>query len=235
MARAARCAGMYTAAACLALAGCSKSALPGDAGVRDAGGRDGAAKDAGTDGGAPALRWYLTCGYPVCGGPGQADAATGAPRCTTQQAGDSCTHASETCDPGTGCGENLLCTDHDPRMQPGGCPISRARFKRDIEYLSPDELQRYADQLLALPLATYRYKDDLRARKHLGFVLEDVEPSAPLCVDAARDRVDLYGYTSMAVAALKRQQQQIEELRRELHAVQRRLRVLQPRQATGSR
>ena len=56
-------------------------------------------------------------------------------------------------------GVNLTCASADPRMQPGGCPISRARFKRDIEYVSMDERARLANQVLALPLATRRYRE----------------------------------------------------------------------------
>jgi hypothetical protein len=42
---------------------------------------------------------------------------------------------------------------------------------------------------------------------------EDVEPS--LSVDASRGMVDLYGHTSMAVAAFQAQAREIEDLGRE--------------------
>jgi hypothetical protein len=209
----------------LASAGCAKSSLESDAG---GGGGSGGAGTAGgglggRDGGQAGLKWFLTCGFPVCGGPTQPIDA-GVAACTTQKAGDPCTSAGVTCDPHGSCGEKLMCTDHDPRMQPGGCPISRARFKQDIEYLGEAELKRYAEQVLDIPLATYRYRDDPSSRQQLGFIIEDVEPS--LSVDDARDRVDLYGYTSMAVAALKVQGQELEALRQELRVLRARIRRL---------
>jgi hypothetical protein len=212
------------------VAGCGKSALPTDAGTtggRGGGGGlggNGSGGSGGNDAGQDSLKWFLTCGFPVCGGPSQ-PADAGLTACTNEKAGDPCSLRDATCDPHASCGEKLKCTDHDPRMQPGGCPISRARFKQDIAYLGPVELKRYSDQLLDIPLATYRYKDDPSSRQQLGFIIEDVEPS--LSVDAQRDRVDLYGYASMAVAALKVQAQELQALRRELHAQHKRIQELE--------
>ncbi|GAC1352279.1 MAG: hypothetical protein NVS3B20_09960 [Polyangiales bacterium] len=63
-------------------------------------------------------------------------------------------------------------------------------------------------------LATYHYKTGDDA-PHLGFIIEDMrEPSA--AVLPSRDRVDLYGYVSMAVAALQRQENDIAALRAEV-------------------
>jgi hypothetical protein len=210
------------------LTGCGKSTLDSDAGAAGKSGSGGAAGggSGGKDGGPAGLKWFLTCGFPVCGAPGQ-PADAGVMACTTQKAGDPCTSAGTTCDPRASCGEKLMCTDHDPRMQPGGCPISRARFKQDIAYLGPAELKHYAKQVLEIPLATYRYRDDPSLRQQLGFIIEDVEPS--LSVDAARDRVDLYGYASMAVAGLKVQAQELEALRREVRALHARVRELEAR------
>jgi hypothetical protein len=70
-------------------------------------------------------------------------------------------------------------------------------------------------------LATYRYKrpaplgmgpDDA---PHLGFIIEDM-PGGSAAVLPSRDRVDLYGYTSMTVASLQHQQREIDELRADL-------------------
>lgn len=44
--------------------------------------------------------------------------------------------------------------------------------------------------------------------------MEDVEPS--LSINGDRDVVDVYAYTSMAVAAIQAQQEQIEALRQEV-------------------
>ena len=46
------------------------------------------------------------------------------------------------------------------------------------------------------------------------FILEDVEPSPR--TDSERDRVNMYGYASMAVAALQQHEEQIEVLRAEI-------------------
>ena len=75
---------------------------------------------------------------------------------------------------------------------------------------------------MALPLATYTYKDALKGeRPHLGFIIDGNE--GLICVQPARNQVDVYGYTSMAVAALKVQQQQIEALKAQLKALEARL------------
>jgi hypothetical protein len=93
------------------------------------------------------------------------------------------------------------------------CPTSRAKYKTDIDYLSSDERARLANDVESIPLVRYRYKNGPE-REHLGFIIEDVEPSPG--VDSARDEVDLYGYTSMAVAALQEQHREIEELKAEV-------------------
>lgn len=160
------------------------------------------------------LEWYTSCGAPVCG-PGS-DVPTGASLCTDQVEGEPCEDEGGTCDPGTGCGVNLVCAAEDPKTQPGGCPISRARFKRDITYVSDARRARLAQDLLALPLATWRYREG-DGSERLGFIIEDVEPSPS--VDSARDRVDLYGYTTMAVAALQEQSRELAALRAEVAAL----------------
>ncbi len=99
---------------------------------------------------------------------------------------------------------------------PNSCPVSRRRYKNDIHYLSPAELARYRDELLAMKLATWRYKHD-PLKERLGFMIDDNEDSA--AADAKRDVVDLYGYTSMAVATIQLQARQIEALEREVAAM----------------
>ena len=161
------------------------------------------------DAGSGALLWYATCGDPVCGG----HRDHGVARCTTEAAGRACTSPGARCDPGNDCDEDLLCSTTDPRLQVGGCPISRASYKEDIHFLTQGELEVYNDQLLALPLATYRYRQS-DAQKHLGFLIDGHE--SLVCVEPERDRVDLYSYASMAVAALQVQARQIDELRKEV-------------------
>ena len=172
--------------------------------------------DASVDAG---LRWFTTCGDPSCSlsdaGPGDG----GVPGCGPgQQAGSACTTEGASCDPGAGCHQDLLCAPTDPRMGPGGCPISRERFKKDIRYLSAEELGSLHDQLLSLPLATWRYRDaPAGTRLQLGFMIDGHE--SMLCVQPERDQVDLYAYASMAVAALKVQDQEIKMLRKEVEAL----------------
>jgi len=163
------------------------------------------------DGGA--LLWRQTCGDPVCRLGGHRD--HGVPRCTVETAGKQCTTPGTTCDPGNDCNEDLVCSTTDPRQQAGGCPISRASYKKDIHFLSDRDLESYRDQLLALPLATYRYKEaSPESRLHLGLLIDGHESLA--CVQPERDQVDLYGYASMAVATLQVQAREIDELKKEI-------------------
>lgn len=175
------------------------------------------------DGGGPTsqdmatttLRWYTTCGDPACSG----HRDTGRPRCTTEVEGAPCTMANQECDPVHMCNRLLRCTDRDPKMQPGGCPISRRRFKEDVAYLTPEELLRKHEEVRQLRLATYRYRGaDPSSPRRLGFMIDDHPQSA--AVDPERDMVDLYGYTSMVVAALQVQAQKIEALEREVARLQ---------------
>ena len=137
----------------------------------------------------------------------------GLPACTTETAGESCSPEGASCDPINDCNSHLVCASADPRLAPGGCPISRREFKQEIHYLGPEDRARYADEIMGVRLATYRYRA-VPERVHLGFIIEDQEPSAS--IDSARDMVDLYGYTSMVVAALQAQSEEMSALRREL-------------------
>jgi hypothetical protein len=117
------------------------------------------------------------------------------------------------CDPQDECNRLITCASSDPQLRPGGCPISRQRYKTDIHYLDEGELTRYRAELLQMRLATWKYKHD-PSKQRLGFIIDDNEQSA--AVDQLRDMVDLYGYTSMAVATLQLQAREIEALRREV-------------------
>jgi hypothetical protein len=163
--------------------------------------------------------YFYTCGWPVCGIPGFP--STGAAPCTTQRAGEPCQLRGEACDPGGyahDCGQLLLCTDEDPTLR--GCPISRRSAKRDIEYLDADAVKRVHDELLKLRLATYRYRGEgASSSERLGFIIDDVGQSPAIDADGAR--VDLYGYASMAVAAIQAQAREIESLKREVAQLRR--------------
>lgn len=155
------------------------------------------------------LRWWTTCGDPVCRGWTPKE---GVKVCTTEHDGDKCDVADAYCDPGTsGCNELLLCTDHDPSVV---CPISTRAAKRDIRYLDDQDVAALAEITRKLRLARYTYRDDPAATPRLGFIIEDGAP--PEAVNSARSRVDLYAVTSMALGALQAQAREIDELRREL-------------------
>jgi hypothetical protein len=109
----------------------------------------------------------------------------------------------------------------------GGCPISRATYKKDVHYLTSLERSTYAAELLDLKLTTYRYIDDPEGKPHLGFIIEDVEPS--VLAESTRNRVDLYGYASMTVAAVQEQAKRIDDLNQELEDVRRQLLELSKR------
>jgi hypothetical protein len=174
------------------------------------------------------LRWYRTCGAPVCmvaedggtGADGGAAGDGGVPGCVTETAGAECATAGATCDPHVGCEVLLRCTDKDPRVQPGGCPISRRAAKRDIAYLDDAERARLVDEVKRMRLATYRYKD-APSKQRLGFIIDDVPGSA--AVDGPRDQIDLYGYLSMTVAALQEQMARADAQEREIAALRKRL------------
>lgn len=177
------------------------------------GGSGGIGGQGGSSGGA--LTWYSTCGDPACGG--HTDQPGVAP-CTTEAEGAACATEGTKCDPVNDCNAHLVCATSDPKLSPGGCPISRARYKHDIRYLETAELQRLRDEVVAMPLATWRYNHEGAAgREHVGFLIDDVEGTP--AVAGSGDRVDLYGYTSMTVAAIQAQQQQIAALERELKAL----------------
>jgi hypothetical protein len=182
-------------------------------GCGSGGSGDGAANDGARDGGA--LSWYATCGDPVCRtDDGGHRPMPGVPACTTEAAGAPCAASGLQCDPQSPCNERLVCTDRDPKVQPGGCPISRLAAKVDLRYLDAAERRRVADELAAVRLARYRYREDAGGRTRLGFVIDDM-PSG-LAVDAERDRIDLYAYTSMVVAALQEQRAALAAQEREI-------------------
>ena len=174
--------------------------------------------DAGTDDASTTtLKWYETCGDPVCRAP---DASADASVVACPPLGSSCTTKGEGCgNPNTNCGAIEICDDHDPRGGVGGCPISTKKYKDEIGYVDSAALQRLHDETLQMRLATYRYKgpfidpNDPNA-KHLGFIVEDQPQS--FSVDRGHDRVDLYGYMSMAVATMQVQEKEITQLKREM-------------------
>ncbi len=177
-------------------------------GIDEDGGPD--APDAGRD-----LTWFRTCGDPVCN---TFVAPTDVDACTTESAGETCTTEDESCYlDGDDCNVRLLCTDEDPTQQPGGCPISKREAKDHIVPVSVDDERALARTLLDTPLATWRYRGTEAER--LGFIIGEGAP--PFAVRPNGGQVDVYGYTSLAVATLKHQQRTIERLEARLSALER--------------
>jgi hypothetical protein len=172
-------------------------------------------KPAASDAGSAGPTWFYTCGDPVCRG----HTITSVPKCNSGDvAGSACSTPGAQCDPDDGCNRLLQCDTMDP-THGGVCPISRAKYKEDIHFIEPNEMQRYHDELMQLPLATYKYKDARPGeRQHLGFIIDGHE--SMICVQPERDQIDVYGYASMAVAALKVQAQQIEQLQLQLKSLE---------------
>ena len=160
---------------------------------------------------ASGMTYWETCGDPVCVG----HYDHGVPVCTDQTEGAACSDRSERCDPENTCNSDLLCTNRNPRV---GCRRSRREYKRDITYVTESERSKLLAEVLEIPLVTYHYHEDADTRPlRLGFIIEDVEPS--LSVNSEQNVVDVYAFTSMAVAAIQEQQEQIEALQREVEAL----------------
>lgn len=132
--------------------------------------------------------------------------------------GTTCAMEGQTCDYGCETEMRRVCAGGvwTSSSAPGGCAMSTRRAKRDIDYLDASEVDALAGEVLQTRLATYEYTDPaLAGRRHLGFVIED-QPHA-YSVDPERSQVDLYGYTSMLLAAVQAQQRRIDALEREVH------------------
>lgn len=134
--------------------------------------------------------------------------------------GSDCSMDGQQCDYGDCNSIGLVCHSGTWHTQQNGCPVSARRFKEGIHYLDDDELRALAGETLDTRLATYSYKiGDPGTR--LGFIIDD-RPGSP-AVSAGKERVDLYAYTSMAVATLQVQSREIDELRREVRDLQARV------------
>lgn len=165
-------------------------------------------------------------GSPVCmGGPTMwdCDAPNPDPSCPEARPsqGAVCSPEGQECTYGCETDMQRVCTSGFwvAQTAPGGCPRSSRRVKRDIRYLPPAEVDALAHVVDGTRLATYHYTDPaLAERERLGFIIED-QP-ASYSVDPERSQVDLYGYTSMLVAAVQAQNRRIEALERELMELQ---------------
>jgi hypothetical protein len=113
------------------------------------------------------------------------------------------------------CGQLLVCATSDPKDNPGGCPISRVSHKKSIQYLSDGEVASIADEATTMRLSSWRYKAEGEStRRHVVFLIDHMPES--IAESDSGERVDLYGYTSMAIAAVKVQHKRLQSLEREL-------------------
>jgi hypothetical protein len=169
-------------------------------------------------------------GFPACGCPsgptvaddGSKDPGGGATPSVTCNGAGQCetsfgvgpTCGATTCKPGGTCCSGVPFPE-PTCIDTGACPISQRKLKKDITYLSLADRERLNDELQRFPLATYRYKAESDTdRAHLGFIIDDVAPSP--AVLPSGERVDLYGYQTMTVAALQVQARELAALRREM-------------------
>jgi hypothetical protein len=195
----------------------------GDTSAGDTSAGDTSAGDTGPSG---AFNYFQTCGDPVCSG---WKSKPNVPLCKAENVGDACATKGGTCDPKNGCNALLLCNDKDPKAGPGGCPISRRNTKREIDYLDSSAERRFAEQLYGMKLATWRYKGGDGSRK-LGIIIDDAPGS--IAIDGRGDRIDLYSYTSLAIAAAKQQQRTLQQQQALLHEQGTALRQLRGEVAT---
>ena len=173
----------------------------------------------------PKLQWFVSCGTPVCweNQPNPTDV----PLCKPDQlTGNPCSVDGQRCIPKKplGCGRTMICLASAPTV----CPISQRKHKTGITYLSESEKSQLYSEVKTIKLATYHYKNaPKRSPKRLGFIIEDLSKTASnVAVNSKRDRVDLYGYTSMTVAALQVQAKKIEKLERQIEALQKQITTL---------
>ena len=128
--------------------------------------------------------------------------------------GSTCTTDKLSCSYGDCNSIGVVCQSGTWHSQHLGCPISTRHYKEGIHYLSDEERRAVAAEVLDTRLATYRYTIGDRDPR-LGFVIED-QPAQSYAVQAHKDRVDLYGYSSATLAAVQVQQQEIRELQQQV-------------------
>jgi hypothetical protein len=170
------------------------------------------------------LQWYETCGDPVCQENGHRDSEL-AP-CDGQIPGQPCAEPGTQCDPINDCNSYYICTTVDPQGTEFGCPISRAQFKSNIEYVMPEERAALAREILGFRLATWQYTATPGV-EHLGFIIEDHEPSA--AIRSERDQVNSYAYSTMILAAVQEQQLQIQGLQEQIRQLEQAVQRCEPR------
>ena len=163
------------------------------------------------------LQYYTTCGDPVC--EGYAGASNGISVCSAEEEAAECSEEGGQCDLENDCNQRLICTNEDPATE---CPVSKAKHKRDIVYVSDQKAAEIASAVKNMKIAEWNYnRDDSTRKSRLGFMIDDNADSPAVLANG--ERVDLYGYTSMAVIALQQQAQQIQRLETKIAELEARL------------
>ena len=216
--------------------GTGSGGTTGTAGTTGKGGTGGKGGSSGTGGGAGAGGAGASSGH-LCG-----PDTSCIQKCTTGACcGSGCCASGEWCDtsgtvPTCKCNAGAACVAGEYCSSPvgggpicgtrccggdaGTCPVSRRMYKRDIERLDDEALGRIYDELRKIQLTTYQYKSDPAASpRRLGFIIDDTKTPYPINADGTS--VNLYGYVSMAVAAIQTQSREIEALRAEVEQLRR--------------
>jgi len=156
--------------------------------------------------------WQAFGGDSRCFGGGYRD--KGYEKCSNDIRGTACPTKGTICEiTDDDCNGLLKCMD-----EPVGLgPISQRQHKEKISYLSKQDLAGQYQTLREIKLARYRYKWDAPETERLGFIIDDIE-NVEQCAAVTEnlDRVDLYGYVSMAVAAIQVQTKEIENLKAQM-------------------
>ncbi len=188
------------------------------------GGDPSAPTDTDTDPAATTTQWFRTCGDPACGG---YTAPTDIPVCTDQIEGAACDADGDValCAlADDACNVRLTCASEDPTQGPGGCPISVASAKSGIRYVTAADRAALAAEVQRIRLTTYTYAADPAATPRLGFLIDDGPPAATVFPHG--QRVDLYGTTSLTIAAVQEQQRALDALAAQVEALTAEVRAL---------
>lgn len=90
-------------------------------------------------------------------------------------------------------------------------PLSLEEKKKDFE-----KLENALDIIKSTDIYKFRYKDEEDTKKHIGLVIGDDYNYSQEITSNGNNGVDLYSFISVCCKAIQEQQEQIEELRKEI-------------------